>query len=317
MNNSEKEKNFISAVIYVNNAQDRIEDFLRLIAGVLEENFEHSEIICVDDYSKDDSCVIIKKVSEERKHTSITLLHMSYFHGVEGAMTAGDDLSIGDFVLEFDSCVQDFDPDEIMRVYRTALEGADIVSASPDRKQKLSSSLFYHFLERYTDLSQKVCSERFRILSRRVFNRIDSMNNSVPYRKAVYAGCGLKMVNLRYPVTEKKASGISGKRDRAENKYRADLAVDTLILFTDIGYSFSMVMTLAMMVISIIMAAYSVAIYLGSNPVEGWTTTILFLSAAFFGLFGILTIIIKYLQILLKLVFRRKQYSFLSIEKLT
>ena len=40
-----KEKNFVSAVIYVHNAAGRIENFLGMIISVLEENFEHSEII--------------------------------------------------------------------------------------------------------------------------------------------------------------------------------------------------------------------------------------------------------------------------------
>ena len=53
------------------------------------------------------------------------------------------------------------------------------------------------------------------------------------------------------------------------------------------------------------------------HPVAGWTTTILFLSVVFFGLFAILTVIIKYLQIIVDLVFKRKHYSFESIEKLT
>lgn len=72
-----------------------------------------------------------------------------------------------------------------------------------------------------------------------------------------------------------------------------------------------------MMVVSVFMVLYSVVVYLTANPVVGWTTTILFLSVAFFGLFGILTIIIKYLQLLVDLVFKRKQYSFENIEKLT
>jgi len=65
------------------------------------------------------------------------------------------------------------------------------------------------------------------------------------------------------------------------------------------------------------MIAYSIAIFLMANPVSGWTTTILFLSVAFFGLFAILTIVIKYLQLLVNLVFKRKHYSFEGIEKLT
>lgn len=45
-----KEKNFASAVIYVHNAENRIENFLKMVIGVMEENFEHSEIICVNDW---------------------------------------------------------------------------------------------------------------------------------------------------------------------------------------------------------------------------------------------------------------------------
>ena len=95
------------------------------------------------------------------------------------------------------------------------------------------------------------------------------------------------------------------------------MAVDSLLLFTEVGYRFSIAMTMLMMFMSVFMLLYSILVYVMSNPVAGWTTTILFLSMAFFGVFGILTVIIKYLQLLVRLVFRRKQYSFESIEKLT
>ena len=76
-------------------------------------------------------------------------------------------------------------------------------------------------------------------------------------------------------------------------------------------------MTILMMFMSVFMVIYSVVIYATAHPVAGWTTTILFLSVAFFGLFGVVSIVIKYLQLLVNLVFKRKQYSFESIEKLT
>ena len=50
-----KEKNFISAVIYVHNAENRVKRFLNMIIRVLENNFEHSEVICVNDCSQDNS----------------------------------------------------------------------------------------------------------------------------------------------------------------------------------------------------------------------------------------------------------------------
>ena len=112
-------------------------------------------------------------------------------------------------------------------------------------------------------------------------------------------------------------NNIAFEEDVREKKYRSNLAANSLLLFTDIGYRFAKFMTVFMMIVSVFMVFYSVVVYLTANPVVGWTTTILFLSVAFFGLFGILTIIIKYLQLLVDLVFKRKQYSFESIEKLT
>lgn len=307
-----KEKNFVSAVIYVHNAENRIESFLKNVINILEENFEHSEIICVNDSSGDSSLAKIKEVIKSVKSTSVSVLNMSYFQGLELSMNAGVDLAIGDFVFEFDNTILDYEPQEVMYVYERALQGFDIVSAIPDRKERLSSRIFYKVFDLFSDLSHKMQTESFRVLSRRVINRISSMNKTIPYRKAIYAVSGLKTDQIIY---KSKADKI--EKNKQEDHYRFGLAIDSLILFTDVGYKFSLTMTLLMMLISIIMLIYSVIIYLTAHPVAGWTTTVLFLAVAFLGLFGILTMIIKYLQLLINLVFKRKQYSFESIEKLT
>lgn len=308
-----QEQNFVSAVIYVHNAEDRIERFLAMVMEVMEQNFEHSEIICVNDSSEDGSLSIIRKVSKAAEKTSISVVNMSYYHGLELAMDAGMDLAIGDFVFEFDNTVADFDSSVIMEIYWHSLEGYDIVSASPNRKERLSSRLFYRIFAKFAAVSYRMNTESFRVLSRRVINRVSSMNKTAPYRKALYANCGLKTDCIRYEVTGE----WSKARDRKEQRYRMDLAADALILFTEVGYRFSMTMTVVMMLMSIFMTVYSLVTYFVIHPVEGWTTTILFLSVAFFGLFGILTIIVKYLQLLVDMVFKRKHYSFESIEKLT
>lgn len=308
-----KEKNFVSAVIYVHNAENRIEKFLRTIIEVMEDNFEHSEIICVNDCSEDYSADVIKKISTLASTTSVSVINMSYFHGIENAMNAGVDLSIGDFVFEFDNTYMDFEPSVIMEIYYRSLQGYDIVSASSNQRERVSSKLFYKVFQKYTDLSYEMSTESFRVLSRRVLNRISSINKTIPYRKAVYANCGLMTDNIKY----NKINSTPEPLDKREKKFRSGLAVDSLILFTNMGYSFAKTMTVLMMFMSMIMIIYSVVIYATSNPVAGWTTTVLFLSIAFFGLFGILTIIIKYLQLCIDLVFKKKHYSFENIEKLT
>lgn len=308
-----KEKNFISAIIYVHNAENRIEKFLSEVINTLENNFEHSEIICVNDSSTDDSLEIIKKVSGAAASTSLSVVGMSYFHGLEVAMNAGMDLSIGDFVFEFDNTILDFSEEDIMDVYRRSLEGYDIVSAVPDREEKMTSKLFYHIFDKFTDHSYKMHTESFRILSRRAINRISSMNKTTLYRKAIYASQGLKTDALKYQPIEVN----DDVHDKIEKNYRCGLAIDSLILFTELGYHFSMAMAAVMMLMSVFVTLYTIVVFVTQNPVAGWTTTILFLSIAFFGLFVILTIIIKYLQLLVNLVFKRKHYSFEGIEKLT
>ena len=308
-----KEKNFISAVIYVHNNELQIKDFLRTVSTVLEQNFEKSEVICVNDFSDDNSVAKIKEVSKEFSKTCISILNMSYFHGVEVAMTAGVDLAIGDFVYEFDSTVLDFDKEEIMKVYHKSLEGFDIVSASPNKTKRKSSRLFYSVFNRFSGLNYKMTTERFRILSRRVINRISAMNKTMPYRKPVYAACGLKTTNLVYKVT----ANIKEKEDSFIKNYRKVLAEDSFIIFTDLGYRISRGIAIFLLFFTVCVGIYSVVYKIIRNPVPGWTSTILFLSVSMFFMFMILTIILKYLQILVNLVFKKTRYNFESIEKLT
>lgn len=249
----DKEKIFISAVIYVHNAEKRVNDFLKTIIQILENNFEHSEIICVNDASTDESLFRIKETCRMASTTNISVVEMSYFHGLELAMNAGVDLSIGDLVFEFDSMFLDFDPSVVMEVYRKSLSGYDIVSASPERRERISSRIFYKVFARYSDRSYEMTTESFRVLSRRVINRISSTNRMISYRKAIYANCGLKICNIKYSVIADRGM----KLDQKEKRYRSELAVDSLLLFTGMGYSFSKLMTIVMMFFSLFIVVYS------------------------------------------------------------
>ena len=77
----------MSAVVYVHNDEASVGAFLRTVMAVLQEHFEHSEIICVNDHSQDSSVEIIRRISRQADSTTVTLLNMSYFHGVETAHT--------------------------------------------------------------------------------------------------------------------------------------------------------------------------------------------------------------------------------------
>lgn len=304
-----KEKNFISAVVYCYNDAEFIEDFIRNLCRVLCDHFLKYEIIVVNDASSDNSVGIVKQYIE-KNHVKgvVSVINMSHTQGLEASMNAGVDLAIGDFVYEFDSVYSDFNWDVMLKIYYQSLKGFDIVSACVDRKMRFSSKIFYKIFNRYAKLQYNLETESFRLLSRRAINRIHSITQNVPYRKAAYANCGLALTSIKYkPVSS---------RVPKKQKGRFSLAVNSLILFTDVAYRVTVSLALMMAVIAVGIGLYAVIYKLLQNPVEGWATTILFLAFGFFGFFTIMAMVIKYLQTLVSLVFQKKHYLFESIEKL-
>jgi len=304
-----KEKNFISAVVYVNNCEKEICGFLKNLEGVLLKNFSHFEIICVNDSSTDNSVQVIKELADSTS-SNITLVNMSFYQGKELAMNAGIDLAIGDFVYEFDTPYIDYNLDIILEAYKTSLQGFDIVNICPNKSKYLSSKFFYFIFNKFSNSQYKINTDTFRILSRRAINRINSINKNIPFRKAIYANCGLKLSNINYtPSTLKK--GYSNK-----GLDRKKTASEALVLFTDVGYKFSFFLAIIMMLTTVAVGIYTVIIFTNSTPIDGWTTTMLFLSLGFFGIFALFAIVLKYLSIIINLIFKNKQYLIESIDKL-
>lgn len=308
-----KDRNFISAVVYMHDNVRAVRDFLVKLGVLLHEHFEYSEIICVDDAS-DSSCTgAIKEAAAQVPGVAVSVIHMSFYHGPESAMKAGVDMSIGDFVFEFDSVAMDYDSNMIMKIYNHALTGFDIVSAAPDRGTLWSSQLFYRVFNRFSSSLYPLTTESFRVLSRRAVNRVDSLSDAISYRKAQYATCGLRLDTLWYHRAEK----ISVKKDAKTKRSRRETAVDTLILFTDITYKISLFLSILMMLFTLGTAVYTVAVYFGQRrPIEGWAPLMGLISVGLFGVFLLLTIIIKHLNLILKLIFHKQEYLVASIEKL-
>ena len=309
---SNKEKNFISAVLYVYNNEKEIEKILTMVNGVLKNNFNKYEIICVNDASTDNTLKEIKEFATSLDDEVLSVVNMSYYQGVELAMNAGVDLAIGDFVYEFDNVICDYDEKVIMDVYSKCLEGFDIVSATSKSRKAKSSSLFYKIFNKYSNVEYEIHNESFRILSRRAINRVNSISRNIPYRKALYANCGLKIENIVYDSNK----NLKRRYDRYTKKNRMETAINSLILFTNIGYKISFIMSMLMILATIVVAGYTLFIFIANRAIQGWTTTMLFLAFAFFGLFTIMAIVIKYLEILINLTFKKNKYMIETIDKL-
>lgn len=306
-----KEKNFVSAVLYIYNEEKNIAEFLENLNKSLEKTFEKYEIICVDDASSDDSVDVIKRYAAGHPECMITVLHMSFYQGMELSMNAGIDLAIGDFIYEFDSPALTYPVALIADIYFQALKGYDIVSAAPKEQSHKCSSLFYFVFNRAARTQYMLRTEQFRILSRRAVNRVHSMSVRIPYRKAVYANCGLRTDTIFFDGKQPQPES-----DKRVQRSQWETAVDALVMYTDLAYRCSIALSLIMMAAVTGSGLYTVFVYCSGKPVAGWTTTMLFLSVGFLGMFALLTILIKYVSVILKLNFNKQKYIVESIEKL-
>ena len=135
---------------------------------------------------------------------------------------------------------------------------------------------------------------------------VDAMGDSmITASKAAYAASGLKMTDLEF---DGRLTDNSGGRFA--------LAMDSLALYTDAGYKLSAGIAIVMMFLALAELAYTLIIFSAGHPIEGWTTMMFVLTLGFAGLFAVLTIIIKYLSLLVDLVFKKQNYLIESIEKI-
>lgn len=310
-----REKNFVSCVIYLHNEGTLVKEFMSVICRTMREHFEKYEIVCVNDGCVDDTVEILREfLAGETGKPMVSLINLSYYQGVESAMNAGRDLAVGDFLFEFDKCRLDFDPSLIMEVYDRALEGYDVVAAAPRSGISLTSRLFYLVYNWGSRYREKIRQERFRVVSRRAVNRVGQMNAYIPYRKAMYMNCGLKTDTICYDSRET----VKRHRNREEWGNRSTLALDTIIIFTDVLEKLSMAVSVVLFGALLIMFGYLVySIFSRVRPVEGWLSIMSLMSFGFFMMSVMLTLILKYLSVILNMSFKRQRYVIEGVEKLT
>ena len=298
-----KEWNFISAVVYVRDDSEKTVSFFDALHSVLDTHFMQYEIVVVNASRGDYALPWLRKWADGLQKP-LTIINMSLRQAHEQCMNAGLDITIGDYVYEFDGTDMPYPETIIWDAYQSAMSGNDIVTVCP-RTVRGWSRMFYRIFNANSNAAYELRTDVFRLVSRRAINRAHAMGDNLPYRKAAYASCGLKMSVLEFD------GAVTGKKTE-----RFELAMDSLTLYTNFGYKFSLGLTVCMFVAALAELVYTITVWLTGSPISGWTTTMFVLTLGLAGLFAILAITIKYLTLILKLIFQKQKYLIESTERL-
>ena len=167
------------------------------------------EIIYVDDGSTDGTFSQIEKLYRESHIIQAIQFSRNFGHHV--AITAGLEISRGDFVVIMDGDLQD-QPEEIPNLFQKISNGYDIVRAERVGIQfgtlkRLFSGVFNWFVKRITNDAVDTRSGIFRIMTRQVVDNVLRLHEHDRYLTGMISWTGF----LQTSIPVKHGARLSGK----------------------------------------------------------------------------------------------------------
>jgi dolichol-phosphate mannosyltransferase len=261
----------ISVVVPIYNEAEVIGEFYRRLESVMDSmgQFDY-EIILVDDGSEDGTYDKLIEIAQDNQRVDVIRLSRNFGH--QAAITAGVDSAIGNAVVVIDADLQD-PPEVIKRFIERWQEGFDVVYGV--RKKRLGESkmkiwtanLFYKTLRLFTDIDVPVNVGDFRLMSRRVVERLQALREKDRFVRGLVSWIGFRQAGVEYK---------RDKRYAGETKYPyrklVKLAIDGVTSFSTVPLKISTWLGYVSSMLSFLyLCNVLVQKYLG-NTVKGWAS---------------------------------------------
>jgi dolichol-phosphate mannosyltransferase len=285
MQNSQKD--FISVIIPIYNEALNIPDLYQRVNSVMKEIQQNYELIFVNDYSKDQSLLLIKQLAET--DPNIKYIDFSRNFGHQIAVSAGLEYSIGDFVAIIDADLQD-PPELIAVMYHKIKQDFDVVYAKRRSRKdkniikKTAYKAFYKILSVISQVKIPLDTGDFRIITRNVADELISMPEQNKFLRGQIAWLGFNQTFIEYD-RDVRAAGEPGYSYR--KLFR--LALDGIISFSNMPLRLAMISGFFVFFLSLILICYTLYSYFfkAFTP-QGWAS--IMISVLFIGGTQLLTI---------------------------
>jgi len=203
----------LSIVLPVFNEQDNISPVYEKILAQLEDQDVETEIIFVNDGSKDQSYLMLRELAFKDKHVKYINLTRNFGHQV--ALTAGLDFATGDAVITMDCDLQD-PPELIPEMIKKWQEGYKIIyTRRKIRKDKffkrITAEIYYSLLYRFSDNKIPGHIGDFRLLDKKVHEVLKNMREKSRYLRGMVPWLGYEYAIIDYerPLRTHGKTGFS------------------------------------------------------------------------------------------------------------
>ena len=261
----------LSVVVPAFNEELIIEDSLRSIRNELDLSNLNYEVIVVNDGSTDGTR--IKLFAFSQTWSQLKILNLVSNRGHMAAITAGLDNSIGEYVCTIDADLQD-PVYAITGMYRKAIEsGVDVVyGVRVDRSsdsvfKRLSASLYYKVVNKFVGFKINHHSADCRIISRRVVNSLNQINENQRVYRLLVPWLGYKSDTFEYPRHQRKAGETHYKFTNM-----VGLAIHSITSFTAAPLRIATWCGIAGVTVLLIGTVYVSIGWLTGNVSPGWSS---------------------------------------------
>jgi glycosyltransferase involved in cell wall biosynthesis len=244
--------------------------FLSRVGGVLDSLGATSEVVLVDDGSRDRTWEIIEKAAVE--DSRIVGVRLMRNHGHQLALTAGLSVCRGERVLIIDADLQD-PPELLPNMMALMDEGADVVYGQRRRREgesilkRATAVLFYRLIGRMTEVDIPSDTGDFRLITRRVLDLLISMPERHRFIRGLVSWIGGKQVPLVYD-RDARAAGKS-KYPFAK---MVRFAADAITSFSMVPLRLSVMLGWVMAAIGFAGAINTIHSALLGQTVPGWAS---------------------------------------------
>lgn len=202
-------KQFLSVVFSFRNEEDVLHELIRRLHESLKPTGLDYEFVFVNDCSTDRSLEILYELAKEDK--AIRIVNMSKRFGVTPCFLAGMEYARGDAVVTMDTDLQD-PPEVIPELVEKWRDGADVVYTTRSEREGEPlirlwvTKMVYRVLNRLSETELQVDSGMFKLMSRRVADRLLSMKEQDSYFRGLITWVGFNQVQVLYR-REKRYAG--------------------------------------------------------------------------------------------------------------
>lgn len=265
----------ISIVIPIYEEEKQIYDNIYMIHNVLNNYSIKHEFILVDDGSKDDTWIMLKKLTDEILH--VQALRLSRNFGKEAAISAGLNIVRGDACVVMDADLQhppEIIPEMIKLWHNQGYNIVEGVKTSRGREKvinKICAYIFYKVLHRLTGYDLNNATD-FKLIDFKVLTAWRSMNESNIFFRGMSAWLGFRKIRIPFAADD---------RLNGESKWSIirlyKLAITAITSFSSMPLQIVTFLGILLLILDIPIAVNALLSKFKGQTVDGITTIIFLL----------------------------------------